>query len=271
MGIILVALVAGLFYIDYATESNWGVFSLILVAGVLALYEFYKMHENIYGKFNKIIPIALFVILFGFERVLFSIKPTADFAGNLLFIGVFVLLTHQLIITVLSGKYQKIPANYAVMSSVIYIILPLTVIYLDDFILYLIVVNKVADSAAYFGGKFFGKRKLAPNISPNKTWEGFIVALIFGALASIVFRLLSPLDILNSSLILKTSLSALVLGCVVAFFGQVGDLVESAIKRHCGVKDSGFIPGLGGVLDLIDSIIFSGLALFFAKYVLYLL
>jgi phosphatidate cytidylyltransferase len=254
VGSILIALVAGVFYLDYATKSNWGVFSLILVAGVMALYEFYKMHENVYGHINKIIPIVLFVVFLTTRR--FD-NVNCYIASQ---VCMFLLFAHPFILTILKGDYEKIANNYVVIVSIIYIIYPLFFIGGSSrlWIIYLIVVNKVADSTAYFGGKFFGKRKLAPNISPNKTWEGFIAAMIIGIIVSVI---LTQSD--YGFCFYQSFMKNLIIGITVILFGQMGDLIESAIKRHCNVKDSGVIPGLGGVLDLIDSIIVSGIAFVF--------
>ncbi|MCP4580048.1 MAG: phosphatidate cytidylyltransferase [candidate division Zixibacteria bacterium] len=105
------------------------------------------------------------------------------------------------------------------------------------------------DSAAYLGGKTIGKHKLSTSLSPNKTWEGFCSGFLGAALAAVVAKLWF-LDI-SWPKILVISLTA-------CFWGQLGDLFESAIKRHCRVKDSSeIIPGHGGVLDRFDSFLFA--------------
>jgi phosphatidate cytidylyltransferase len=101
-----------------------------------------------------------------------------------------------------------------------------------------------------------GRHKLAPGISPGKTWEGAIAG-VFGAIIS--------------SLLLVTLLSlplsygqAILLGLLVSIFGQLGDLTESLFKRNMGVKDSGrLIPGHGGVLDRMDSVVFAGIVVYY--------
>ncbi len=115
-------------------------------------------------------------------------------------------------------------------------------------ILFLISVIWLGDTAAYYGGKLLGKNKLSPNVSPGKTWEGALTALIACALMSILFRTYA-LDHLSFS---KLAFLA-VLSSVVA---QIGDLLESLMKRAYRVKDSGaFFPGHGGVFDRFDSLI----------------
>ncbi|HSV73207.1 MAG TPA: phosphatidate cytidylyltransferase [Chthonomonadales bacterium] len=109
-----------------------------------------------------------------------------------------------------------------------------------------------ADSMALFSGRSFGRRKLAPWLSPNKTIEGSVGGLA-GALA---------VGVIGGALLLGSALSGLVIGVVAGILGQMGDLWKSAIKREAGVKDFGsLIPGHGGVLDRFDSLLFTATAL----------
>lgn len=105
------------------------------------------------------------------------------------------------------------------------------------------------DSAAYFVGIGFGKRRLFERVSPKKTWEGAIAGFVTALVAFALVRALA--------LPYMTVAQALVCGAIVGFFGQMGDLAESLLKRDAGVKDSsGIIPGHGGVLDRFDSLLF---------------
>jgi len=105
------------------------------------------------------------------------------------------------------------------------------------------------DTAAYFGGKAFGKRKFSVRISPNKTWAGFYSGFLGAILAGVVSKLLF-LDL--------GWLQIMCMSIMACFFGQTGDLLESGIKRHCQVKDSSSIlPGHGGILDRFDSFFFA--------------
>jgi len=114
----------------------------------------------------------------------------------------------------------------------------------------------MCDSVAYFAGRAFGRHKLFPRVSPNKTWEGAIAGFVAAVAAFVVCRqLLLPYLALRD---------ALVCGAIVGAFGQIGDLVESLLKRDAGVKDSStLIPGHGGVLDRFDSLLFVAPLLFF--------
>lgn len=112
-------------------------------------------------------------------------------------------------------------------------------------VLLLMLIVAMADSGGYFAGKRFGKRKLAPAVSPGKTWEGFAGGLIAnGILALVLNQLLDVSLLLMLVLVLPTSLISV-----------LGDLLESMLKRHAGIKDSGAIlPGHGGILDRVDGV-----------------
>jgi len=113
------------------------------------------------------------------------------------------------------------------------------------------------DTAAYFVGRLVGRHKLAPALSPGKTWEGFVAGTL-AAVAVAFFALYSDKDTFLSIW------EIVVLGLVVAFAGAAGDLFESAIKRDLGVKDSGqLLAGHGGMLDRVDSILFAGVASYY--------
>ena len=116
-------------------------------------------------------------------------------------------------------------------------------------LMFALMVNWIGDTGAYYAGRAFGRNKLAPAISPGKTWEGAVAS----ALTAILFgQIYLPLAITGTSL---TKAGVLALAANVA--GQVGDLAESAIKRSAGVKDSGtLLPGHGGMLDRVDSTLF---------------
>ncbi len=121
------------------------------------------------------------------------------------------------------------------------------------YLLYFIVVTKLSDTGAYVVGSLIGRHKLSPRISPAKTWEGFIGAVIVAALASVLFT-----QVAGDHLPGMTTLHALVLGVLLGAAAEIGDLVESLFKREAGVKDSGnLLPGIGGVLDLLDSLLFN--------------
>lgn len=111
-----------------------------------------------------------------------------------------------------------------------------------------------SDITAFFIGRAFGKHKMAPGISPGKTWEGAFGGLLGAVLVSLLFLLPTPIQ-LTAYL---NWWQAVVLGLLVSAFGQMGDLVESLFKRNVSAKDSGkFFPGHGGMLDRLDSVVFA--------------
>ena len=127
------------------------------------------------------------------------------------------------------------------------------------YVLWLIVVTKFSDMGAYVTGSLIGKHPLIPHISPKKTWEGFFGALVFSTGGACGLLALMP-----EQLKYLQQRDAVILGLVLGFAAIIGDLAESIIKRSCDLKDSGkFLPGIGGALDLIDSILFTAPLLYF--------
>lgn len=124
----------------------------------------------------------------------------------------------------------------------------------------------MCDSFAYFGGKLMGKTKLFRRISPNKTWEGSICGFVASVIFMYLFYRFSPMNQLPI-----TYNEVLVIGILIGMFGQIGDLIESMIKRDSGVKDSShLIPGHGGFFDRFDSLIFvSPLIFFYLRFIVF--
>lgn len=118
-----------------------------------------------------------------------------------------------------------------------------------ELLLYLLILNSLNDGFQYIWGKLFGKNKIVPSISPNKTWEGFIGGTLTTVFLSVIVSpYLTPFGT-------KMAVAA---GLIISVFGFLGDVVMSAVKRDAGVKDSSnLIPGHGGILDRVDSLIFT--------------
>ena len=118
-------------------------------------------------------------------------------------------------------------------------------------VLYLILVTKMGDAGAYVLGNLIGRHILMPRISPRKTIEGFVSAVVVSGITAVMAR-----SMLGAAGV--TAPLAFLLGIFLGICGQLGDLAESLLKRDCQVKDSGvLVPGLGGVLDVIDSLLFT--------------
>ena len=122
-------------------------------------------------------------------------------------------------------------------------------------LVYAILVIKFTDIGAFFTGSAIGKHKLIPRISPAKTWEGVIGGIVVCSIVSVVFLWLMDFRISGISFSL---LDAFLLAVVLGVAGILGDLVESMLKRAADIKDSGsWVKGMGGVLDVLDSLMFA--------------
>lgn len=132
-------------------------------------------------------------------------------------------------------------------------------------VIWLVAVTKFTDMGAYITGSLIGKNKMIPHISPGKTWEGFCGALLWAQLAACGLYALLP----NELVVLSGWNHVIILAFILALLAVVGDLAESIIKRCLRAKDSGqTLPGIGGALDLIDSLCFTAPALYF--YIIWL-
>ena len=124
------------------------------------------------------------------------------------------------------------------------------------YVLYFILVTKFSDTGAYAVGSLIGRHKMVPRISPGKTWEGFGGAIVFSTAASLAFAHLA--QHFGVKMIGMNLLHAAILGVGLGVCAVIGDLIESLFKREAGVKDSGrLFPGIGGILDLLDSLLFN--------------
>lgn len=218
---------------------------LRILAGVVAAIAGYEV-ANIQSEKAKwlttIINAATIVAMYSFSEKYFPVL--CAFYVTVSFIAVMI--------------DEKITAEYAAYSFLIIALcgMALTCVFklydmTDGFVvmLYVAIATYVCDSGAYFFGVFFGKHKLIPRISPNKTIEGSIGGYASGAVVSLIFGLILVHDV-PWTLLLAGSLT-------LPAVAQLGDLSFSSIKRHFGIKDFGSIfPEHGGVLDRVDSLIF---------------
>ncbi len=158
---------------------------------------------------------------------------------------------------------KALPGAAATLLGTVYIGLPLALLadlrrlpHGAEWVIYILVITWAGDTAAYFAGRAFGRRPMAPRISPGKTWEGGAVSLLAAALFSLAY-----LATFIPEFPKGWSVAA---GLAVNAAGQVGDLAESALKRSAGVKDSSaLLPGHGGLLDRIDALLFAAPALWY--------
>jgi phosphatidate cytidylyltransferase len=205
---------------------------------------------------SKTSPLTVFGLV---AVLLFVIYPHCTFQFVLPFL-LTVTIALSLIILVFIRQKEGVFASWAwMMGGILYIgwLLSLLVILRLDagrnWIFLALFTTFASDTAAYFIGKAIGVHKLAPSISPGKTWEGAIAGVCGGVIISVLFTLDTPFQLPVHYW------QAIILGVLISVFGQLGDLAESLLKRNFGVKDSGGImPGHGGILDRLDSILFAG-------------
>ena len=235
---------------------------LVIMGGVIfqigvALLSMLAVHELLHMKGlptttieGVLAMLAAFVLTLPLENYL-KFLPVD---GNVVAYGLVVFML--LGATVLGSNYSFEDAAYPIAASFyagfgFNALLDARLVNVDKVLLALFIVW-ATDSGAYFIGTRYGKKKLLPHVSPNKTIEGSLGGVVSAVLVAAIFMLIRPQVARPYNFLI-----ILVLTVIFSIAGQFGDLVESAIKRHFGVKDSGkFIPGHGGVLDRFDSLLF---------------
>lgn len=215
-----------------------------------ALYEFYSLLEKQEIQPNKTIGLILGALLPLFNY----------FHGEVLVFGAAILILSYINFNSKS-KYSALINTASTLFGLIYIGLfcsyfsKLRILEQGpQWVAYVITITKFGDAGAYFVGTSFGKVHPFKKISPNKTLEGAIGGVVFSVIASMAFIVF--LDHISIG-------QLFVLGILIAVIGQAGDLAESLIKRECDAKDSGVIPGLGGILDILDSLFFTAPFLYY--------
>nr|MBU1328324.1 phosphatidate cytidylyltransferase [Candidatus Omnitrophota bacterium] len=219
----------------------------------LGLYEFFRLSGA-----KKIFPLSFaYVGIFSgilLPYITYLYRPT----GGIWEMVFFILILIALFMIHFTRKDSRNAVNLIAVTlfAIFYIGWFFTFLvkirFLEDghkLVAYLLLVTKAGDIGAYLIGSNFGRHKLIPRISPNKSVEGAIGGFIFSIACAILSRYF--ISWMSFGFILVS-------GALIGVFAQLGDLAESLIKRDYGVKDSSvFLPGLGGMLDLIDSILFT--------------
>jgi len=238
---------------------------LIAILGLLAAFEFYGLVAT-----TRVSPLTylglIWTLLFILSRnsdLLSILEPHFDL--NLL---TPLLLTSAVVVSLiwllLRPQKEGAFASWAwTMAGILYVgwLLSYLVALRDlsagrDWVFFALFTNFGSDTAAFFIGRTWGRHRLAPKISPGKTWEGAIAG-VFGAI------------ILGLALVTLLNLPlgyghAVILSLLISIFGQFGDLAESLFKRNIGVKESGkLMPGHGGLLDRMDSIVFTSVVVYY--------
>ncbi len=240
------AAMAGVGVWEYAKlASTKGVKPAVLLMVIVAACEvvaFFIGHKWIHSQELPVFVFAIGVGLFFLNRFRKAEEALVNVAVD--FFGV---------------AYVAVPLSY--MLAILYPINPFPSMDGRWWLFYLIVVTKITDVGAYFVGRIWGKTALAPTLSPKKTVEGAAGGLVCAVLFSLGIVFLGRMYA-GTAFPLEYP-DALWLGILIGVFGQIGDLAESLLKRDADVKDSNRIPGLGGVLDMIDSLIFTAPIVYF--------
>jgi phosphatidate cytidylyltransferase len=232
----------------------FGGLSLVLLTYFLAtigLYELMKMKNlNIFSVNGVLSVLFLWVLLFPEEY--HHILDSFYYSKIEICIALVLLLLTITVIT--KNQFTFDDVSFSILSA-FYVGIGFYFFFETRqdgglvYILYSVFMIWATDSGAYFIGKALGKTKLWPEISPNKTVEGSIGGVVCAVIVSVLFAIFSNINV--------GLLSLMGITVVLSVFGQIGDLVESAFKRHFNVKDSGeILPGHGGILDRFDSLLF---------------
>ena len=248
---------------------------LISVFGLVALWEFYGMLDYKGLPNFKIVGMICGVVMLAGSFYYFGKMGLArpyDFEIAALLFFLLTMFTREMFARLRDD--QPLQAMAYTLFGLLYVLwlfnFMTKILYLPPrsstgavtgqfYCLYLIAVTKFSDMGAYLVGSAIGRHQMVPHISPKKTWEGFLGALSLSLFASVGLYKLMP-----GHLSFLTGTHAVVLGLLLGFAAVIGDLAESIIKRSTGVKDSGnFLPGIGGALDLVDSLLFTAPLLFF--------
>lgn len=237
-----------------------GIWLTIVVAlmGLRALYELFEVVKK-----KGIRPIES--VGFGFGTFLFGLFILGYGELRIITLILLILTVTALIISVFTAGYNFIDAAVTIMSFV-YTIAFFALILLiyampagKYYVLTIFTIAWICDTTAYFSGRFLGRRKLIPEVSPKKTVEGAIGGLFGGALGTMAFGL--ALYLMGREVM--HPLHFLLMGFIGSILSQIGDLIASSIKRDCGVKDyPKLIPGHGGILDRFDSVLLAAVSVF---------
>lgn len=263
---ISIAIVVCLLVFAYQPVFQYVVAGLVSILAAVAIWEYEQFVKAKGGR--MIMPALIFLTFVECFSFFFAAKYTSlESASIIVFFIAFLIL-----FALHFGEKDGAIVDLAVSSfGLLYIAVPvgmiLGILYMPHvdgrwWIAYLLVVTKITDIGAYFAGSLWGRRKLAPTISPKKTIEGAVFGLICATIASWVFRFGSGL----AGPFHMSTLEWICLGLILGAAGQFGDLSESLLKRDANKKDSNALPGLGGVLDSIDSILFNAPIIYIYLY-----
>jgi phosphatidate cytidylyltransferase len=250
IAVVSIPIVIGLVYL-----GGWWLFGLALAAGLIALHELYRMTRELRP-----------LVLAGYVALVLALLGAELGGVSWLTAGIVATLLASFVFFVLSAARPSTTTSFgATLLGVVWIggglgfLLLVRAVPNHGFWALIAVLFTVfaADTAAYFVGRALGRHRLAPTISPGKSWEGFVAGVLAAMAAAFLILYKDRTDFL-------TVPEMLALGATVAFASVLGDLFESAVKRDLGVKDSGrVLAGHGGMLDRLDSLLWAGPAAYY--------
>lgn len=252
-------------------------FFFVTIAGIglLGLWEYYEMLDRRGVPNFKLTALITAVIFFAGSFLTFrSVGPDKSYDFEIAVLVLFLAVVFGRQMFRRTRDHNPLETMAYTLFGLLYIVWLFNfltkIVYLPPrgpdgettgqyYVLYLVLVTKFSDMGAYVTGSLFGRHKLVPHISPKKSWEGLVGAVLFALGASFGLYYLIP-----GKLSVFTMTDVAVLGVLLGLAAVIGDLAESIVKRSADAKDSGgLLPGIGGVLDLIDSLLFTAPILFF--------
>lgn len=259
---IITGVVAATLFIPFVVYGGAPFAILISILAVIGFYELLKMRGISIFSVPGVIGILALVMLVIPNDWSSEVVSFFNYESNLMII--YAISTLLLIYIVLVKNKMTFDEVGFILLGAFYVGLGFhyfieTRFVGLEFVIFILLVVWTTDSGAYFVGRKFGKNKLWPEISPKKTIEGFVGGIVIAVIFAVIMQLIYPFASGWTQLIVVTIVASII--------GQMGDLVESAIKRHYGVKDSGTIlPGHGGILDRFDSLLFAVPLLHFVHF-----
>lgn len=247
---IITAIIGLIIFLPIIYIGDYPFIIFMSIVAMLAFFEIAKMKSFKITSFPVILGTLILLIVM-FRSQLGDLVPFLNENFNeSIYLGVLILLMYSVwkkntfsfddaAFILLALLYVGVGFSYFVETRLVGL----------EYVLFVLTIIWITDSGAYFIGRSLGKNKLWPAISPNKTIEGFVGGIVVACVATTIFQFIYPIH--------ESLLVVIIVTIFASILAQIGDLVESAIKRKYNVKDSGnLLPGHGGVLDRFDSLIF---------------
>jgi phosphatidate cytidylyltransferase len=252
---ILFAVPAAALFIWITWLGGWFFQGMMVIIGFFIIQEMIKILEQCGQPTDALFPYTLGLWI--------MLSPTLPFAFEI-GVGILVLFLSVQTFNQAEVVFSKLTSSlfagiYAPLGLLCFMLINQMGEGTDGFVLSMMLIFMVwgSDVFAYFGGKTFGKRALAPKISPKKTWEGFFFGYVGSLVGASIVYFLFPLDMpITFTLVVPITI-------LVATFGPIGDLLESKLKRRANIKDSSTIlPGHGGFFDRFDALLLAAPVVF---------